>query len=94
MKEDVQTVKSAVEEILAADQRARNNDTWLIFRVLQKQGYNIFIPFEAIDNMPAFESITRCRRKLQEAGQYLATDKTAAERAKEAEAMRKISGWF
>jgi hypothetical protein len=94
MKEDVLSVKATVEEVLAADSRARSNDTWLIFRVLQKQGFKVFIPFEAIDSMPAFESITRCRRKLQEEGKYSASEKTQEERAKEAEAMRKISGWF
>lgn len=75
MKDDMMLVKDAVEQCLDEDERARNDDKWLIIQVLRKMGFDVFIPYGKLKDMPAFESITRCRRKLQEAGLYPADTK-------------------
>lgn len=94
MKDDVLTVKSVVEKVLSVDSNARNNDTWLIFSVLRELGFKIFIPYSQMDYMPSFESITRCRRKLQEEGKYLAEQKIKDNRSIEETKMETINDWF
>ena len=64
------TVKEFVEHVLAEDPRTREDDKWLILQVLREMNYNIYIDYEKLHEMPSFETITRCRRKLQEKGQY------------------------
>jgi len=88
LKTKLDLVKDMVEGIIKNDIRARSDDKWLIWRVLQH--YGIFIPFEKFERVPAFESITRGRRKLQEDGNYPADEK-AQERREEAEESYK--GW-
>jgi hypothetical protein len=94
MKEDIMFVKDAVEECLSEDERARNDDKWLIIQVLRKMKFDVFIPYGKLKDMPAFESITRCRRKLQEEGMYLADEKIIEKRDKERNNMTKIEDWF
>lgn len=94
MKDDVINVKDAVELILKRDERSRDDDKWLIIQVLREMGFNIFIPYEKLKSLPAFESITRCRRKFQEQGLYQANKKTVDERRSEETKMRKIDEWF
>jgi len=94
MKEDILTVKDAVEEVLREDKRARNNDKWLIIQVLRKLGFKIYIDYKQLDEMPSFESITRCRRKFQEQGLYLPDKDVREARRQEEEEMRKINEWF
>lgn len=57
-------LKEVVENILEKDERARRDDKWLIFRVMGKFT-KIFIPFSDFEKMPSFESITRCKRVIQ-----------------------------
>jgi len=58
-------LKDIVYNILKDDHRARNNDTWLVVETLRTMGYKIYIDYKEINNMPKFESITRCRRSIQ-----------------------------
>jgi hypothetical protein len=77
----LENTSSLVEKILAKDERTRNSDTWLCFRVYEeiakKYGKRIFIPFELFEKFPSFETITRVRRKLQnDEGKYLPSEET------------------
>ena len=94
MKEQFMKVKDVVEEVLAEDKRARNNDKWLIIQVLRRMGFKIYIDYRQLDDMPAFESITRCRRKFQEQGLYLPDEKVREGRREAEEEMRNINKWF
>ena len=67
-------VKKLVEQILAEDERARNDDKWLIYRVLSHYT-KVYIPFEDFEKIPSYETITRARRLIQnKEGKYLPTD--------------------
>jgi len=81
---------------LKIDERSRGDDKWLIIQTLSKMGFKIFIPFDKLDEIPAFESITRARRKFQDGGKgkYLPSPKVAEERKVEEKKMRKIEDWF
>lgn len=69
-----------VEKILREDERARNDDLWLTYRLYSKLT-KIFIPFEDFKKLPPPETISRCRRKIQN-GQhrFLPTDLGVLER--------------
>lgn len=94
MKNDVVCVKETVEEILKTDERSRSDDKWLIIQTLRKMGFEVFVPYQKLESMPSFESITRCRRKLQEQGLYPSSPKVADERKGEEQKMRTIESWF
>lgn len=94
MKNDVVNVKDTVEEILKTDERSRSDDKWLIIQTLRKMGFEVFVPYQKLESMPSFESITRCRRKIQEQGLYLSTPKVAEERKVEEKKMKTIEEWF
>ena len=65
------SLKDLVSSILEVDERARNNDAYLVLRVLHEKGFNVTVDdMDDLDSMPSFESITRVRRKLQEQGVY------------------------
>lgn len=57
-------IKQIVDEIMTDDERAKNDDKWLIYKVVSKFT-KIYIPFEDFDKFPAFETITRVRREIQ-----------------------------
>lgn len=94
MKDDILTVKKVVEEILKEDELSRNNDSRLCLKVLQRMGYGIFIPYKELDDIPKFESISRCRRKFQEQGLFPAAPKVVEERHEEEVKMKQIKKWF
>ncbi len=77
--EEIRTTKEIVEQILVDDLEARKNDKWLIIRFMQEVSGFAF-PYEKLDNLPAFETITRVRRKLQENGDYQPDEQTLLER--------------
>ncbi len=54
-----------VEELLKEDPRCRSDDKWLIIRTLRKLGFSFYIDYRDIKDIPAFETITKCRRKIQ-----------------------------
>jgi hypothetical protein len=70
------STKELVESILKKDEKARNSDKELIYRIMAEKTPEspIMVTKSLWDSMPSFESITRCRRKLQEKGLYLPTD--------------------
>jgi len=74
--EEITKIKDIVEDLLKIDLRCRNDDKWLVYQVTRKFT-KIFIPFEDFKKIPAFETITRCRRFIQNTeGKYLANKET------------------
>lgn len=61
---EINSVKNIVQELLAQEERCRNDDKYLTFRVMQRYT-KIYIPFEDFKKIPAFETIKRCRAKIQ-----------------------------
>lgn len=62
-------IEPIVESILVTHPETRNSDMLLYRRyVLDKTGIDILqaISIEEFKNLPKYESVTRCRRKLQE----------------------------
>ncbi len=53
-----------VEEILKEDKNARENNSWLLYRVWRKYT-RIFIPFEDFKKLPSPGSIMRSKRLIQ-----------------------------
>ena len=75
LKKQFDKVKEVVEHVLATDERARNDDKWMIWKTLKELGFGIWIPFDEFKDMPSFETISRSRRWLQnKQGKYLPTD--------------------
>lgn len=67
-------VKEVIRKILQEDERARNDDKWLFYRVMREYT-NIFIPFEDFERIPSPATILRDRRKVQnEDKELVATD--------------------
>jgi len=90
-EQELKQVKGIVEEILSTDERARNDDKYLTFKVMQRYT-KIYIPFEDFNKIPAFESIKRMRALIQnKEGRYLPTDlKVKEERMKKSDALRRF----
>ena len=77
--EELRTTRAMVEQFLAKDIRCRNSDKYLVFCVLQeiaiRNGSKLFIPFECFERFPAYETISRIRRAIQNnEGKYPPTD--------------------
>ena len=73
------TTEAQVRLLLATEERCRNDDKWLSYRVFEQiakaKGKYVFIPFELFREFPSFETISRCRRKVQnKEGLYPPTD--------------------
>jgi hypothetical protein len=51
-------------KFLKEDERCRNDDKWLTYKVF-REFTNIYIPFEDFKKLPAFETVKRCRAKIQ-----------------------------
>lgn len=64
LREELKRVKEIVRKILAEDEKARNSDKYLTYKVM-KQFTNIAIPFEEFEKIPTFESVRRTRQILQ-----------------------------
>jgi len=92
--QDKKMLKYIVADVLETDERARNDDKWLVWVVLRRWGIGIYIPFEQFKNMPSFESISRYRRKLQEGGRYQQRAETNDKRIMAEDEMRQINKWF
>jgi len=97
---EMESLKEVVEAVLEKYPVARNSDRELIFRVLVSQGLvlhvegGITIPYENLGKLPSFESITRCRRKIQEEGRFLPCEEIMEARKENEQAMREINKWF
>jgi len=73
------TTELLVREIMRTDERARNNDKWLTYCVIQRicrwYSKTIYIPYELFEKLPSYETISRVRRRCQnDKGLYPATD--------------------
>lgn len=68
-------LRDTVEEVLAANEDARNDDKYLIYDVMKKKGVKeircvdgttqLQLSLDDLEKIPSFESITRLRRKIQ-----------------------------
>lgn len=77
---EITTTMERVENILKTDQRSRNDDKWLIYKVV-REITKIYIPFEDFTKIPSFETITRARRFIQKEDKTLwPTDPKVKER--------------
>ena len=66
IKQEFETAKNMVEEVLNEDMKARQNDLWLMLMVWQKkQHIKVFVPYDKLFEMIQPETITRVRRKIQ-----------------------------
>lgn len=72
IEQEFETIMGTVKSIMERDERARNDDKFLIISVLRAMGFKIYIDYKDLPNIPSFESITRARRKLQEIHSELA----------------------
>lgn len=87
--------KKAVESVLNRDLRARSSDKWLIINVLREMGFRVYIDYSELHNMPSFESITRCRRYLQNQGKYVSEEEIKKSRNEKAEVIKtNLSVWY
>ena len=90
-KEKLKNLEKIVEEIIRNDELARKDDCYLILKVVEKTYPNELgkkftdVMFNAKSKGINFESITRCRRKLQEKYPELKEVETAKIREKEQE---------
>lgn len=79
---------------------ARNCDRELIIRVLVslklvvRTASGVMIPYGNLEMLPSFESITRCRRKIQEEGRFLPCEEVGGLRKESEQAMREINKWY
>ena len=96
LAEKLKTVKERVEYLLERYPESRNDDFYLYILYVRHfepelSRYIEYIPFEIIKRSTRFETIRRCRQKLQEQGLYLPTDpKVLRKRRKLAEAYRRV----
>lgn len=73
-------VYDLVLKLLESDMRCRNDDKWLTYRVF-RHFTNIYIPFEDFGKIPSFETVSRCRRKIQnKEGLFTPTDGKVVEK--------------
>lgn len=83
-KNEIGETQHLVEHFLKVDPRCRDNDTWLIINVmnakLKPYGERLYVPYHLINQMGSFETITRCRRKVQEQHPSLQGSKKAIEK--------------
>jgi len=90
----VLSLQDTVLLVLEEHPETRGDNFWLIIHVLRKLGINIYVDYKQKPEIPAFESITRCRRKIQEEGLYLPNKEVLEMRGQAAEEMRQINKWY
>ena len=95
--EKLKTVKERVEYLLKMYPNSRNSDFYLIILYIRKfvpelASFFKYIPYDIIKKYDGlFESLRRCRQKIQEDGRFLPTDpEILKKRRKLAEKFRKI----
>ena len=87
----LKNISKIVKEILQADKRAREDDAYLIFLVVQKvnpeMAGSMFrdVMFNAKNKGINFESIRRCRQKIQEKNPELRPEEEIIKVRQEAE---------
>lgn len=93
----MEKVKTAVFKILRQNELARNDDFILYKEVLNEFGINLnaevgmFLEWHLTLDLPPFESVTRCRRKIQKEHPELASEKMKRIRQKEQEKYIELS---
>lgn len=71
---DFDNAYELVYRLLESDPLCRSNDRWLCYRALLVYG-GARLSFEDFVSCPSFETLTRCRRKIQhDEGLFLASD--------------------
>jgi hypothetical protein len=79
-----------VEEVLAKDEYARNNDFWLMLGVWKKQGVRIAID-GPIDKIISPETIRRVRQKIQnDERMFIPTDPQVIKKRRQREISMKV----
>ena len=78
-KTEFKTTKGLILNLLASEERCRNSDKWLTYRVFEeiakKNGKGLFIPFDIWAEFPAFETVKRVRARIQnKEHKFLPTD--------------------
>lgn len=82
-EQEFKSVTEIVTELLKTDERCRNDDKWLTYKVMRKFT-RMYIPFEDFKKIPAFETIKRCRAKIQnELRLYLPTNEEVIKRRRQ-----------
>ena len=93
MKEE--TIRNHVVEILRKYPQTRKDDNVLVFRVLVKLGFGkirndiMTIDLKGFEDFPAFESITRARRNLQNTEGLYEAEEEVIEKRKEKQSIYK-----
>ena len=80
-----ESIKQIVEEVLVEDPEARDNDIWLIIQVLRKLKFKIYIDYSQLNKIPSFETITRCRRLIQNTENHCGASEGVAQLRKKIE---------
>ena len=96
MKQQLQSTKALVKTILEQDERARNSDSYLYFRILERIDKAVltlpvseFLLSMGTKEIPPFESVRRTRQMIQSECPWLAAcDKVKEFRADNEEAYR------
>lgn len=88
-------VKDVVRQVLQAEVRARNDDKYLTWCVLNRMGFKVFMDFKTFNDMPSFETIRRARQRIQNNdGEYMPTDSLVKrKRAKRERIYSRIPEW-
>lgn len=105
IRNDIVSVKDAVADVLEHFPVTRNCDRELIIRVLVSLGLvvrtesGVTIPNGNLEKLPSFESITRCRRKIQAPppdgeGRFLPCEEIMEARKEQEQSMREINKWM
>lgn len=97
---EIKKVYDVVKGILAKDERARNCDKYLTFRVIEWFLYatqwrtGFVLALDQLNELPAFETVKRVRAKIQnKEGLYLPTDeKVRDKRRKRQKQMSELFG--
>lgn len=96
--EEFKTTKALVLHLLDTEERCRNEDKYLTYRVFEtiarRNGYNgIFIPFAIWDKFPAFETVKRVRAHIQnDEKRYPPTDVSTQRRRQRQNDIQRLTG--
>ena len=85
---EFKTTKALVIKLLDTEERCRNDDKFLTFRVFEEisraNGEGIFLSFKIWEKFPSFATIKRLRAKIQNVdGQYLPTSEEVIKKRKQ-----------
>ena len=79
-----ETVEATVRKVMSNEPKTRSNDKLLVCRVYEELGvntlYTSFYDVMMLKGLPSTETITRCRRKIQEHGDLKSDINTAKAR--------------